>query len=121
MPLDRIADKVAALGVPGLVLVAVIAFTGVTGGAAIVVALATLGGPLGMMGGIGVLLLLGLISKALTEYGFEAFMNAVVGKLKEQGKSDEAIIAEIRSYWFISDKLKQRIIGALYMSGAPKP
>ena len=50
--LDTVAEKIAALGVPGLVLIITISSVGLAGGAAIVTALATLGGPLGMMGGI---------------------------------------------------------------------
>ena len=39
MPLDKVAEKIVALGVPGLVLVIVIAAVGPAGGAAIVTAL----------------------------------------------------------------------------------
>jgi hypothetical protein len=53
--LDTVASKIAALGVPGLVLVVAMAFTGFAGAAAITAALAMLGGPLGMLGGIAVL------------------------------------------------------------------
>ena len=49
--MDKIVQKVAALGVPGLVLVVAISATGLAGGAAITAALAALG-PGGMIGGI---------------------------------------------------------------------
>ena len=49
--MDKIVSKVAALGVPGLVLVIAINATGLAGGAAITTALAALG-PGGMKGGI---------------------------------------------------------------------
>ena len=42
MPLDKVIEKVVALGVPGLVLVIVIAAVGPVGAAAITTALATL-------------------------------------------------------------------------------
>ncbi|MFM6039787.1 MAG: hypothetical protein ACKPBB_18935 [Sphaerospermopsis kisseleviana] len=49
--MDKIVDKIAALGVPGLVLVVAMAFTGWAGAAAITTGLAVLGGPFGMLGG----------------------------------------------------------------------
>jgi hypothetical protein len=70
-PFDKLIGRLVALGIPALVLVAAIASTGLAGGAAIVAALAMLGGPLGMMGGVLVLGLLVLISHAVADYGFE--------------------------------------------------
>ena len=49
--MDKIISKVAALGIPGLVLVTAIGATGLTGAAAITAALAALG-PGGILGGI---------------------------------------------------------------------
>ena len=43
VPLEKIVSKVAALGVPGLILLIAIAATGLTGAAAITAALAALG------------------------------------------------------------------------------
>ena len=53
--MDEVIQKVAALGLPGVVLVIVMATTGLTGAAAITTALAILGGPAGMLGGIAIL------------------------------------------------------------------
>lgn len=92
--MDRIVDKIAALGVPGLILVAAMAITGWAGAAAITAGLALLGGPFGMLGGIAVLGILGLISQGLTEYGFEEFFRAVVYELRKQGKSKSDIQKE---------------------------
>ena len=55
LPFDKLVSFLVGLGVPGLVLVVAVYVAGVAGGAAIVVALATLGGPLGMLGGIALL------------------------------------------------------------------
>lgn len=55
--MDKIISKVAALGVPGLILVVAIAASGLSGAAAITVALAALG-PGGIIGGIATLSLL---------------------------------------------------------------
>jgi hypothetical protein len=96
--MDSVVDRLAALGVPGLVLLVAIATTGVSGGAAIVAALAFLGGPFGMMGGIAVLGILGLVSQALASYGLEAIFKGVVERLRQQGKSHAEIRRELESY-----------------------
>ncbi|MBC5797196.1 hypothetical protein H5968_19070 [Sphaerospermopsis sp. LEGE 00249] len=96
--MDKIVDKIAALGVPGLVLVVAMAFTGWAGAAAITTGLAVLGGPFGMLGGIAVLGVLGLISKGLTDYGFEKIFQATVEELRKKGKSKYDIEREVESY-----------------------
>lgn len=106
--MDQLVDKVAALGVPGLVLVVAMAFTGWAGAAALTTALALLGGPFGMLGGIAVLGILGLISKGLAEYGFERVFTEIVEELNAKGKSKADIASEIESYP-ISRDLKLKI------------
>ena len=110
VPLDKIIERTVALGVPGLVLVVAIAFTGLAGGAAIVAALAALGGPAGMIGGIFVLGLLLLISQAVAEYGFETIFLRVLRGLKAKGLSKAEILKKIDSYPISLDlKLKLRL------------
>jgi hypothetical protein len=106
--MDQLVDKIAALGVPGLVLVVAMAVTGWTGAAALTTALAMLGGPFGMLGGIAMLGILGLISKGLSDYGFEAIFIAIVDELKKQGKSKADIEREVESYP-VSRDLKLKI------------
>lgn len=107
--LDKIVSKIAALGVPGLVLVVAMAASGWAGGAAIVTALAALGGPLGMLGGIALLIILALISNALAKYGFEKVFEATVARLREKGVSDEEILRKVDGYHISKDiKLKLR-------------
>lgn len=48
--LDDLIQIAVGMGVPGLVLGILVATSGYAGGAAMTVALATLGGPLGMIG-----------------------------------------------------------------------
>lgn len=55
--MDRIVNKIAGLGVPGIMLMVAISMTGLSGAAAITAALALLG-PGEMLGGIAFLLLL---------------------------------------------------------------
>jgi len=109
IPLDKVISRVVALGVPGLVLVVAVAYTGLAGGAAIVAALALLGGPLGMIGGMVILGLLVLISEALAEYGFKAVFNRTLRGLRQNGYTKAQIIEAIGSYPISSGlKLKLR-------------
>jgi hypothetical protein len=96
--LDNVVSTIVALGVPGLVLLVAMAASGWVGGAAIVTALAMLGGPLGMLGGIALLCVLALISNALAKYGFERIFEASVKKFREKGMSNEEILHKVESY-----------------------
>lgn len=107
--MDLVVQKVVALGVPGLILVFVVASTGLAGGAAIVSALAVLGGPLGMMGGLAVLSLLTLISDALARYGLDAIAKAVLKGLREAGTSTSEIRRKVNSAP-ITGGMKRRIL-----------
>lgn len=98
LSLDKIAEKIAALGVPGLILAIAIATSGLAGGAAIVAALAALGGPLGMIGGIALLGILVLISNAIATYGAEAVVKKVIANLKKKGMNKEDVLKKIDSY-----------------------
>ena len=75
--MDKIVSKIAALGVPGLVLTVAIGATGLAGGAAITTALAAIG-PGGMIGGLVTLGVIGLISEGISKYGVDAIFSAVV-------------------------------------------
>jgi hypothetical protein len=97
-PIDKLIARLVALGIPALILIVVIAYTGLAGAAAIVAALATLGGPLGMMGGVLVLGLLVLVSQAIAEYGFEYIFHRVLLGLKAQGLSKAEILKKIDPY-----------------------
>ncbi len=110
--MDKVVQKLVALGVPGLVLLVAMATGGLAGGAAIVAALAVLGGPLGMLGGIGLLGLFALISDALVEYGLEALFDAVLRGLEREGYSKSDIRKRVSGYP-ISKSLKKRILASL--------
>jgi hypothetical protein len=93
--LDDVVQKVIALGVPGLVLVIVMGTTGYAGAVAITVALATLGGPFGMLGGIAVLGVLTLIANAIAQYGIDAVARGVIDGLRSKGLSNDQIWKQI--------------------------
>ena len=87
----RVVDLLAAAGVPGLVLLAAMAVSGFTGAAAITVALASIGGPAGILGGIGVLVSIGV---AIAKFGISELSIAVVKKIHEN-KSQARVLHEI--------------------------
>jgi len=111
--MDKLIDKIVALGVPGLVLLVAMSATGYAGAAAITTALAALGGPFGMLGGIAMLIFLALLSRGISEYGFEAIYVRVLERIKEdQNLSEEDIIDKINSYP-ISKGMKAKLIAKM--------
>lgn len=62
-----------------------------------------------MLGGIGVLGIMMLISRAISKYGFEKIYYSVLNKLIEKGETKESIIGKINSYP-ISKSLKLKLI-----------
>lgn len=105
--MDKIVAKIAALGVPGLVLLTAIGATGLTGAAALTAALAALG-PGGMLGGIATLGFIGLVSEGLTEFGFDAIFTAVVKELYKRGETKASLLIKIKKYP-VSDELKRKL------------
>ena len=105
--MDKIISKVAALGVPGLILVVAMAGTGLTGAAAITAGLAALG-PLGIVGGIATLGVIGLLSQGLSEYGFDAIFTGVVKELYKKGETKSSILAKINKFP-LSKSLKRKL------------
>jgi hypothetical protein len=97
-----------ALGVPGLVLLVAVEIAGVSGAAAIVAGLASLGGPLGMVGGFITLGLLVLVGKKIGEYGFDRLFSKVLKGVRDSGKTKKQIFEEVDSY-----KIPERMKRAL--------
>lgn len=104
--MDKIVSKIAALGVPGLVLTVAIGATGLAGGAAITTALAAIG-PGGMIGGLVTLGVIGLISEGISKYGVDAIFSAVVKELYRRGETKEQLKQKIKRYP-ISKDLKRK-------------
>lgn len=109
--MEKIVCKIAALGVPGLILITAIGATGLAGGAAITTALAAIG-PGGMIGGIVTLGVIGLISEGITEYGFDAIFDAVVKELYKRGETKNSILKKIEKYP-VSKQLKRKLRDSL--------
>ncbi|WP_159633207.1 hypothetical protein [Erysipelothrix anatis] len=120
LPLDEIAAKIAAIGVPALILVMAINATGYVGAAAVTVALAALG-PGGMVGGVITLLASGTIVSAVTKYGIDSVFNAVVKELLRRGETKQEIINKIQKYPVSkSQKLKIKEMVENYYSSSEK-
>lgn len=105
--MDKVVSKIAALGVPGLVLTVAIGATGLAGGAAITTALAAVG-PGGMIGGLVTLGVIGLISEGISKYGVDAIFSAVVKELYRRGETKEQLKQKIKRYP-ISKDLKRKL------------
>lgn len=106
--MDEVVKKVAALGLPGVILVITMAATGLTGAAAITAALAFLGGIAGMLGGIAVLGLTGLITDALAKLGLEDFLTAVYCTRRLQEPHGK-LLEEINSLSLFDGDIKDRL------------
>lgn len=105
--MEKIISKIAALGIPGLILVVTMSATGFSGAAALTTALASLG-PGGMIGGIVVLGVAGLIAQGITEFGFDAIFSGVIKELYKKGETRESILSKIDSYP-VSKSLKRKL------------
>lgn len=113
--MDKVVSKVAALGVPGIMLMIAINASGYAGAAAITTALAALG-PGGMKAGIFFLGVTALIMDTIAEFGFEAIMTAVLKRLYEQGETKHSILKKIRNYK-ITRGLKLKLIDKVEQFG----
>ncbi|MFB8798221.1 MAG: hypothetical protein U7126_29260 [Microcoleus sp.] len=113
--MDKLVGKAAALGLPAIILLIVMATTGLTGGAAITAALALLGvplaavgGPAGMLGGIALLGIIGLATETLSKYGLEAVLIGIYRQRLQNGESRSRLCGEIRNLP-ISGEMKRRL------------
>lgn len=106
----QLISSIAGLGIPGLVLLVVMSSTGFAGAAALTTALAAMGGPMGMLGGIAVLGILSMMSKGLAAYGLDAIFYAVVDELDRRGIGKEDISQYVEELQFIPKMIKKKII-----------
>ncbi len=105
--MEKIASKIAGLGVPGLIFALAISATGLAGAPAITAALAAIG-PGGMKGGIATLGVITLLSEGLTECGVDSIFTSVVKELYKRGESKESILRKIEKYP-VSKSLKRKL------------
>ncbi len=101
--MDEIIDKVAGLGVGGVILMYVIATSGLTGVYALTAALYTLGFGWGMIWGIAFFGIASMLSAFISKYGIDFVAEKVVKRMVENGTSKQQIISDI-------DKMPWRIV-----------
>ncbi|MTJ18479.1 MULTISPECIES: hypothetical protein [unclassified Dolichospermum] len=104
--MDEIAKKLAGLGLPGVILL-ILAVTSAGSNAAIVAALTAIGGPFGILGGIGLLGLTTVVGDSVAAYGIEAIIKAVYSE-RLKTESETLLIKEIEELP-ISDELKAKL------------
>ncbi|WP_416667865.1 hypothetical protein [Egbenema bharatensis] len=92
--MDEFVRKAAGIGLPAIVLLIVMATTGLTGAAAITAALALLG-PGGMIGGIIFLGIIGLAAEMLTKFGLEELLKGIYMQRLQNGESCSQLCREI--------------------------
>lgn len=103
--MEKTIKAVTGLGIPGLIFFYVFTTCGLAGAAAVTFSLAAIG-PGGMLAGIAFLVLVGLISAALAEYGFDELNKGIVKEFKKRGKSKEDIFHWISTRSFLSREKK---------------
>ena len=106
--MDKAAAKIAALGVPSLILIVAMSAVPYAGAAAITTALCALG-PGGMLGGIVTLSAISVISDAIAEYGVDAIFYEVLKILyNKHGYTKESLLQTIEKYP-ITKRLKTKL------------
>lgn len=110
LSLDKFFYRIASFGVPGLIFMMLIAISPYAGAAAITWALALLGGPFGMIGGLVTLIVIApTISEYVAKHGTEKLVKGVVNKLVEKGTSKQEIGRQLQSFP-LSSELKSKIL-----------
>ncbi|QKQ75849.1 hypothetical protein [Nostoc sp. TCL240-02] len=104
--MDEIAKKLAGLGLPGIILV-ILTVTSAGSNAAIVAALTAIGGPFGIVGGVGILGLITVVGDTVAGYGIEAVLKAVYTE-RSKTESVRYLLKEIKDLP-ISEELKLKL------------
>jgi hypothetical protein len=104
--MDEIVKKLAGLGLPGIILV-ILTVTSAGSNAAIVGALTALGGPFGIVGGIGLLGLITVVGDTVAGYGIEAVLKAIYNE-RSKTESVRFLLKEIKDLP-ISEELKLKL------------
>jgi hypothetical protein len=120
--MDELVKKLAAFGLPGAILV-ILAASSAGSNAAVVAALTALGGPFGILGGIGVLGLITMVGDIVGKYGIEAVLNTLYTE-RSKTESVRYLLKEIEDLP-VSDELKLKLKNKLSLEVAanvpPKP
>ena len=104
--MDELVKKLAGLGLPGIILVILTVTTGGSS-AAVAAAITALGGPFGIVGGIGLLGLITVLGDAVAGFGIEAILKAVYTE-RSKTESVRLLLKEIKDLP-ITDELKLKL------------
>lgn len=115
--LDRVAEILASLGVPGLIFAIIAGTSGLSGAAAVTFTLSAFG-PGGMIGGLLSFGFIGLVSFYASKYGAQALIKAVVERLRGNGLSRDEIWQQVQAYP-VSNDIKNQVYRQLFDEGAP--
>ena len=111
--IDEMLDKVAGLGVAGIVLAVAMATSGATGVYAVTAALSMLGGPFGgMIAGITMLGVIAMISTLIAKFGIDKLVIMLVQRMVTKGTSKQKILSDLsKKPWTIvlSKSLRRKI------------
>lgn len=91
--LDEIIQKLASLGLPGVIFIIAVSASSATA-YPMIYALFGLGGPFGLLGGLGVLGISTIVGDIVTGYGIEALLKAIYLKRRET-ETQEYLIKEV--------------------------
>ena len=115
MHMDKIVDKIASLGIPGLVSLVALAAFGLATATTAIVSLVTVVGPAAVPA-FAVVIYMAMVTKGLDEETVEKIFKAVVKKLHEKGISKETIRKTVMMYP-ISRALKNKVLEYLDRMG----
>jgi hypothetical protein len=105
--MDEIVRKIAALGLPGVILAITMIATGGMGSVGLVSAITVLGGPLELAGGLAILSLMTGLGNVICGYGLDVLLTSVDEERKKT-ESLPALRQEVREL-LISDHLKVKL------------
>lgn len=112
--MDDVVKKIASLGLPGVIFVITLTTRGLSTFLAIPIAVAVLGGPFGIIGGLTVLGLTTLVGDALAAFGIDAILSGVYAE-RRKNEPSASLISEIDNL-AISDQLKRRLKAEIQVS-----
>lgn len=110
--MNKIISRLTAFGVPGLVYFVAATNSGLLGGATLVGLVALLGGPIGLVGAVGLASTTAALKGVVRMNGFEPTFDALVEAYEAKGITREEIRLKVSRYP-ISKLLKQAILDAL--------
>ncbi len=108
--IDKLCEKIGAVGFPILVLQTVKFLTGHKGAIAFTDGIEDLGFGFGMIGGVVFLLILALLTESAIRFLFERKLLNIIKKMKSENYSRTQIVDEISKKLLYSKDLKNKVL-----------